>query len=36
MRIPQSLILGSIEAYVIYMLLKNKAFTNQIERMCRI
>lgn len=35
MRIPLYIGIGILETYIIYLLLKNKAFSEQVERMCR-
>jgi hypothetical protein len=35
LRIPSCAILGVCEFYIIYMIMNNKAFANQLERMCK-
>lgn len=34
LRIPLYICIGALEFYIIYLLLKNKAFSTQLERMC--
>lgn len=34
-RIPIYIVVGTAETYMIYLLLKNKAFSAEVERMCR-
>lgn len=35
MRIPTYIVISAAEFYIIYMLLKNKAFSNQLSRVCK-
>lgn len=32
MRIPLYIVIGTVEGYIIYLLMKNKTFANQLER----
>ena len=35
LRVPIYIVTGLLETYIIYLLLKNKAFSEQVERMCK-